>query len=363
MLNSIIQKDYKYSLFNDLDFKYKKISFPSTRYQGSKYKLVDWINYNTRHLKFKTVLDAFGGTGCVSYMFKKQGKQVFYNDILKFNGYIATALIKNSTEILEQNDINFILTKHLSIKYPTFIQDNFKDIYFTQDENKWLDIVITNIFKISNKYKKAIALYALFQSCIIKRPYNLFHRKNLYIRTSNVTRTFGNKKTWDTSFEEHFKHFIEEANNAIFDNNRENLVFCEDALNLNIYADLVYIDTPYISSKGTGVDYLSFYHFLEGLVNYKNWNNLIDNRTKNKKMFQVENNWCNKEKIYSSFKNLFCKFKKSIIVVSYRENGIPTIDELINILRIYKNKIEVKTIDYKYVLSNNNTKEVLIIAS
>lgn len=363
MLNSIIYNNYQYSLFNNLDFKYKKISFPSTRYQGSKYKLVDWINYNTRHLKFKTVLDAFGGTGCVSYMFKKQGKQVFYNDILKFNSYIATALIKNSTEILEEKDINFILTKHFSIKYPTFIQDNFKDIYFTQDENKWLDIVITNIFKISNEYKKAIALYALFQSCIIKRPYNLFHRKNLYIRTSNVTRTFGNKKTWDTSFEEHFKHFIKEANNAIFDNNKENLVFCKDALNLNVYADLVYIDTPYISSKGIGVDYLNFYHFLEGLVNYKDWNNLIDNKTKNKKMFHVENNWCSKEKIYSSFKNLFCKFKGSILVVSYRGNGIPTIDELINVLKIYKNKIEVKTIDYKYALSNNNTKEVLIIAS
>ena len=362
MLNSIIQKDYKYSLFNDLDFEYQKTYSPSTRYQGSKYKLVDWINYNTRHLLFDTMLDAFDGTGCVSYMFKKQGKQVFYNDILKFNSYIATALIKNSTEILEEKDINFILTKHLSIKYPTFIQDNFKDIYFTQDENKWLDIVITNIFKISNEYKKAIALYALFQSCIIKRPYNLFHRKNLYIRTSNVTRTFGNKKTWDTSFEEHFKHFIKEENNAIFDNNKENLVFCKDALNLNISADLVYIDTPYISSKGTGVDYLNFYHFLEGLVNYKDWNILIDNKTKNKKMFHVENNWCNKEKIYSSFKNLFCKFKNSILVVSYRENGIPTIDELVNILKNYKNKIEIKTIDYKYALSNNNTKEVLIIA-
>ena len=190
MLNSIIYNNYQYSLFNNLDFKYKKISFPSTRYQGSKYKLVDWINYNTRHLKFKTVLDAFGGTGCVSYMFKKQGKQVFYNDILKFNSYIATALIKNSTEILEEKDINFILTKHLSIKYPTFIQDNFKDIYFTQDENKWLDVVITNIFKISNEYKKAIALYALFQSCRIKRPYNLFHRKNLYIRYFKFKKSF-----------------------------------------------------------------------------------------------------------------------------------------------------------------------------
>ena len=56
--------------------------FPSTRYQGSKNKILDWISYSTKDLSFETVLDAFGGTGSVGYMFKKQGKQVFYNDYL-----------------------------------------------------------------------------------------------------------------------------------------------------------------------------------------------------------------------------------------------------------------------------------------
>jgi len=33
--------------------------------------------------------------------------------------------------------------------------------------------------------------------------------------------------------------------------------------------DLAYIDPPYISAQGVGVDYLEFYHFLEGLVGWK----------------------------------------------------------------------------------------------
>ena len=62
--------------------------FPSTRYQGSKLKLVNWIWDNIKGLKFDTALDAFGGTGCVSHMLKSKGKQVTYNDVLKFNYYI-----------------------------------------------------------------------------------------------------------------------------------------------------------------------------------------------------------------------------------------------------------------------------------
>ena len=71
-------------LVSDL-FANKAGVFPSTRYQGSKYKILKWIDYYIKDLKFDSVLDAFGGTGCVGYMFKKNGKQVFYNDSLKFN--------------------------------------------------------------------------------------------------------------------------------------------------------------------------------------------------------------------------------------------------------------------------------------
>ena len=124
---------------------------------------------------------------------KQNGKQVIYNDILKFNHAIGKALIENNHTILNDDDIEFILTKR-NIVYPTFIEDNFNGIFYLDEENKWLDMVIKNIKDISNEYKQSIALFALFQSCIIKRPYNLFHRSNLHIRTQDVERSFGNKK-------------------------------------------------------------------------------------------------------------------------------------------------------------------------
>ncbi|MFH1546769.1 MAG: DNA adenine methylase [Patescibacteria group bacterium] len=143
--------------------------FPSTRYQGSKNKILDWIFYFTKDLNFETVLDAFGGTGSVGYMFKKQGKQVFYNDYLKFNYIIGLALIENNNMFLSDDDLNFILKKHDDINYPTFIHDTFHDIYFTDEENLWLDQIITNIYQLENKYKQALAFFALFQACIIKK--------------------------------------------------------------------------------------------------------------------------------------------------------------------------------------------------
>ncbi len=65
--------------------------FPSTRFQGSKRKIIPWIFNVIKDLKFNTVLDGFGGTASVSYLFKKMGKAVTYNDNLKFNYYIGKA--------------------------------------------------------------------------------------------------------------------------------------------------------------------------------------------------------------------------------------------------------------------------------
>ncbi len=363
MYSVITKSDYQQAeFFNKLSVTKTGI-FPSTRYQGSKYKIVKWIDYCTKNLEFSSVLDAFGGTGSVGYMFKKNGKQVFYNDSLKFNYYIGLALIENSKATLEKNIVDFILKEHPGVKYPAFIHDTFHNIYFTDEENKWLDFVITNISQIENKYKQALAYYALFQACIIKRPYNLFHRKNLYIRTAEVDRSFGNKKTWDTSFEEHFRKFVDEANNAVFDNGKNNTAFHFDIFDLNIKADLIYIDTPYISSKGIGVNYFDFYHFLEGIISYDQWPSLIDKKSKHRKIRNGKNEWCNKGEIHKAFEKLFRKFNDSILVISYRDDGTPAIAELIKMLEKYKKFIEIKKLDYKYVLSNGNSKEVLIIAS
>lgn len=346
---------------------HKETKFPTTRYQGSKYKLIKWIRstLDENNLHYQTVLDGFGGSASVAYMFKKMGKSVVYNDILKFNSLIGKALIENSDTVISKEDLENILTKNKNIEYPTFIFDNFHDIYYTDEENKWLDMVITNIRNIENDKKQAIAYFALFQACIIKRPYNLFHRKNLYIRTrTDVKRSFGNKKTWDTSFEVHFKKFIDEANSAIFDNKANNYALNCDIFDIENQFDLVYLDPPYISSKGSGTDYLEFYHFLEGIMDYDNWANKLELKTKNKRLKKNPSisNWAKKDIIKEYFKQVIEKYKDSIIVISYREDGIPTIPEIEKILKDYgKIIIETKSKDYQYALSNSKTSEMLII--
>ena len=337
--------------------------FPSTRYQGSKQKFVDWIWECIKDIPFRSVLDAFGGTGSVSFRLKEEGKQVIYNDILPFNHIIGKALIENKDTYLNETEVNYLFQKQNDVVYPNFIERTFKDIYFTDEENRWLDIVSTNIRCMNDPYKQAIAYFALFQSCIIKRPYNLFHRRNLYVRLQEVERSFGNKKTWDTPFEVHFRKFVEEANNAIFNNGEQ----CR-SINYNIFDvepmyDFVYIDTPYLNDNGVGVDYADFYHFLNGLVDYDNWNTQIDYKSKHLRLLRQPNVWNDSATIHQAFEQLFTQFRHSIMAISYRSNGIPTINELVDILEKLGKSVKIhQSGDIKYVLSTKQTNEVLIVA-
>ncbi len=351
---------YQQALFPDL-----MAEFPSTRYQGSKAKLVDWIWAQIADLDFTTCLDAFGGTGVVAYRLKQAGKQVTYNDLLRFNYYIGLALIENSQVRLTPAEVDWLLTRHPDVSYPCFVQDTFPDIYFTDEENAWIDQTITNIRRLTDPYKFALAFFALCQACIIKRPYNLFHRKNLYLRFAEVERSFGNKTTWDRPFDEWFRIFITEANRAVFSNGQANRALNLDALDVPGSYDLVYIDTPYISKRGTAVDYLAFYHFLEGLTMYEEWGRHIDYKSKHRRLKPRPSDWTDRRRIYKAFDRLFRRYRDSILVVSYRSDGIPSEAELVSLLERYKRHVRVEhSGQYKYVLSTNTgSKEILLIGT
>ena len=144
---------------------------------------------------FHTVLDAFGGSGMVSCLLKRMGKGVTYNDMFRFNQMIGESVVENNRTLLTANDVDYILTNECD--GGTFISDNFAGIYYLDEENQWLDRVISNIESLDIRYegrklrhKKAIAYNALFQSCLAKRPYNLFHRRNLEMRTKEYEHEF-----------------------------------------------------------------------------------------------------------------------------------------------------------------------------
>ncbi|MFZ4814903.1 MAG: DNA adenine methylase [Phototrophicaceae bacterium] len=351
------------SLFSDHPLRKFNYPFPSTRYQGSKRTLTDWIWESVGHLPFDSVLDVFGGTGAVSFMFKNAGKQVIYNDGLAFNTQIGRALVENSNIALPADLLQQLLTPDkTNITYPDFIQRTFSGVYFTDDENRWLDQTVYHIQKLTDPYQQAIAWFALFQACTIKRPYNLFHRANLYMRTATVERSFGNKATWDTPFETHFRQFVTEANAAIFDNGQANQALQHDALDTPTGADLVYLDPPYLNQQGVGVDYRDFYHFLEGLVHYDQWPQQVDTKSKHRRLIPEKTDWNHPQRIYHAFDALLQRHQRSILLVSYRDNGIPTKAELLAMLGKYKNTVLEATRPKQYVLSSKQSNELLLIA-
>jgi adenine-specific DNA-methyltransferase len=350
--------------------------FPTTRYQGSKRKILPWLHNVLQDLEFETVLDACGGSGIVSYLFKKMGKTVTYNDKLHFNYLMGKALIENQRYKLNESDIENLSSANPQLIYNDFIQTTFEGIYYLQEENQWLDVVSSNIINMNHyrphvlEYKKALAYYALFQSSMIKRPFNLFHRKNLEIRTNDVERNFGNKTTWEKPFKEYFTKFANEANNLIFNSNKQCRAFNESILDINPDGyDLVYIDPPYIRQTGSNEssDYLRCYHFLEGLSKYAEWENLIDYNSMNLRLKDIsDQNDFTKENIYQVFEEILVKFIASTIVFSYKQGGIPSIEFITSLLKKLGKHVYTISMHYQYALSHQNddlkNREVLIIA-
>lgn len=342
-----------------------EFTYPSTRYSGSKRRLLSWIWEHVKELKFDSVLDLFGGTASVSLLFKRYGKRVYYNDLFKFNQLIGKALVENKGTKVTASDLERVLTFHRN-DYPDFIQKNFKGIFFLDEENAWLDKVIANISQVKNEYKKSILLASLFQACLAKRPFNLFHRANLYLRTADVPRSFGNKSTWDRPFEELLIRYVGEYNSAVFDNGRDNLVIGGyDACRAPNGVDLVYMDPPYFSVRNGGTDYLAYYHFLEGIADYENWGKRINgtkSKTRQIASFPEAEAWTRREKVRQSFKTLIERFQDNIIVLSYRSEGIPSPEEIVEMLKSYKKDVKVYSRPYRSALSRAVREELLFIA-
>ena len=59
-----------------------------------------------------------------------------------------------------------------------------------------------------------------------------------------------------------------------------------------------------------------------------------------------------KENAKDAFDKLFDKYKKSIILVSYSSNCLPTLDEMVEMLAKYKKDVKVLSIDYRYSFAN-----------
>ncbi len=295
-------------------------------------------------------------------LFKRMGKSVTYNDYSYYNYLIGVAFVSNKETKLDDDDVEFIVGEKQ--ESANFISENFKNLYFRDKENEWLDQTIGNILALQYKYdgnalkeKQALAIWALGQACLIKRPFNLFHRKNLTIRTRRVERQFGNKKTWETPFDVAFRKFVKEANQSIFDNNNVNSSTMIDALEYpNNQYDLVYLDPPYFFKDQSDVNYLKLYHFLDGIAQYEKWNELIDYESPLRSLRSTMTIWPAKstEELSKIYSGLISKFRESIIVISHKAGSLVSVYRLKKMLADNGKKCSIHRREYSYALNHQN---------
>lgn len=343
------------------------MKLPVTRYYGSKRRLVEKIGaaLQDHHVEFDSILDLFGGTGIVSYYMAKCGKTVVYNDVLQFNCKIAQALMCTLRGTFTEKKALCLLKRVPGREYKSIIEDNFDGIYYPRYENREIDTVVQNI-QFLNEEERASAYYILFQSCMIKRPFNIFHRKNLNLRTGFTVANFGNKTTWEQPFENLFVKFAQELNEFQFEELPQVEITNMSALQCDRKADLIYIDTPYFRAKqSAALTYHNRYHFLEGLLHYEDIPNQIKHWKVNKEIRIGENPEFEKKSRYvADLKALLANYQRSVLAMSYTTAGFPSIDDLCEIIGQYKEHVLVCNMgNHPFALNRNNgdRQEVLII--
>jgi adenine-specific DNA-methyltransferase len=343
--------------------------FPTTRFQGSKRKILPELRNLIDTIECKSIIDLFSGSGIVSLLFRHIGKTVISNDFLLYNQNTANVFLtlnKNDIDIKNIENELYGLLNNSPLSDLAYVADNYKGIYFKDEENIQIDRFCQNIMNVESPYKE-LYIYAVGQSLIKKRPYNLFHRANLNMRLKDVPRSFGNAKTWETSIYDHAIKCIKELMKfPINGNNDRHLMLNHNSDSLILFpkdVDVVYLDPPYINGKGTSVDYSDFYHFLEGLIDYEVFKD-GDVSYPHKPINKKTSAWLDPYNAKIELENICKYWNKSTIVMSYRSDGLPSPEEIKSIMSINNRTVEMHSAgEYQYALSTNKTNEELFIIS
>ncbi len=322
--------------------------FPLMRYMGSKYKLVPWLHETFSDLDFNSALDAFSGSGVVSYLFKSMGKEVYSNDFLTFSSTIAKALIENNSTLMDENDLEQLL--NLEVESDNFIETTFENVFFSKNELIFLDKISQNISGLSSPYKKSLALTALFRSCLKKQP------RGVFTISGNLEKYDDGRRDLKLSLKEHFLEQSKINNKVIFDNSRKNVSYNSNIFELkkpNLNPDLVYFDPPYVPTSDDNC-YVKRYHFLEGLSKYW-YREKIMKETKVKKIQKIFTPFSYKKTAIEAFEILFDQFSNSTLVLSYSSNAFPDLDTLVSLMKNQKSNIEIKSKPHRYNFGNHAT--------
>ena len=295
-------------------------------------------------------------------MLLQMRKDVTFHDCFSFNQVSARALLTNRASPISRHEFKLMLE---SVKSRNgFISKTFQGMFYPDEENQWLDGLQHLIRSGISGSEADVVRYCAYQACLQKRPFNMFHRPNLHLRTSkNVSRTFGNLTTWQRPFSELMLRSYDELSVT-----RERLARPAKVLKpmrllrLPTGFDLVYLDPPYLKSSKNET-YLRRYHFLEGFTKPLDWPGLVDESSPIKSFLEpyLPEDWENPKSSVLMLEKMVSRHNQSIVVLSYLSGGAPSVDEVKLIFRRNFSRYKLHKLSFNYALSHRPVNELLFI--
>lgn len=313
-----------------------------TNYIGSKQKLIDWIWKHTPE-GVDSVIDAFSGSAVVSYMYKTKGLRVVANDRLRYSYHAARAIVENKSVRISEDELAALLADNP--KAGTFVQDNFKGIFFAKGVHGVIDNIRANANKLEG-YKKDIALFAIGKTCM--------SGKGGFGHFSSST-DYGKRQDTPEEFKERFAGNIARINALIFDSGKECKAYNKDINDVlpESKVDLAYFDPPYATEFST-TNYEKSYHFVEGLMTY--WDGLkivSDSKTHH---YETDHKTVTKANA-SEFFSTFLTSAKHIPnwLISYRDHAYPNEGEMKGIIQASGMTSRMQSREHKYHISSKHS--------
>ena len=339
------------------------------RYIGSKDKLSDIIISDIRRINnnTETVIDLMAGTGLMSLALRENNFKVVANDVMTYSYHhlnlhllltkvpefnSISSIIKNNDSTSKKNNYALILNYLNNVKpvkgyfFNEFspegnpINTTKPRKYFTAENAAKIDAVREEIKKLKKKKLITELEHSLLLHDLIMASNDI----------ANIAGTYGH----------YLSKFVKRAESpmVLYQSNFSNLGRTEghqvfkgyaEEIAPNLTGDICYIDPPYIKRQ-----YAANYHILETLAREDEPEAIGESGLRPWR--DQYSNFCSKVKIRESFDKIITNINCQDFLISYSEDGLIPISDLISFLTNY-GTVSKKNIEYKRFKSNNSKKD------